>query len=190
MKIEDFREGLGRLSFAASLLVCVKAFLGPLWSCCSVMPKGAAIEVPSMVIMVLRWLADYSWVNDTGRTPPSCDRRVGAGRWGGYQRLPMVFCTADQGASFLGALELLATTVCVMAFQPDLSRPRHPGTIGLVDFALTNFAPQGTTLPHFNGACGTARVEVHQLPFVVLSKLKEAARGQGVWGWPESQDTW
>ena len=58
VQVRSFREGLGRLAFAAELLVFAKPFLGPLYAWSSVLPDGAVAEVPVMVQMVLKWLEE------------------------------------------------------------------------------------------------------------------------------------
>ena len=53
----EFREGLGRLGFAAGPLVGLRPYLGPLYAWAAVVPPGARRELPAMLLLVLEWLA-------------------------------------------------------------------------------------------------------------------------------------
>ena len=54
----EFREGLGRLGFAATLLTYTRPFLGPLYSWVAAIPPGCSSEIPPMIMWILTWLAE------------------------------------------------------------------------------------------------------------------------------------
>ena len=54
----DFREALGRLCFIAGPLMYLRPFLGPLYSWLARLPDGSRAEIPPMIRLLLRWIAD------------------------------------------------------------------------------------------------------------------------------------
>ena len=146
---DDFREGLGRLAFAAALLVFTKPFLGPLYAWASAIPAGARAEVPPLVKWVLTWVAEKfeervrikfgtkaRHLGERYRADAKAEgENIVIGGWevvGGEgtsqsRWFSMRFTRAEipwayiRGDPFrsIAALELLATLVCVMALSPQ-----------------------------------------------------------------------
>ena len=146
---DDFREGLGRLAFAAALLVFTKPFLGPLYAWASAIPAGARAEVPPLVKWVLTWVAEKfeervrikfgtkaRHLGERYRADAKAEgENIVIGGWevvGGEgtsqsRWFSMRLTRAEipwayiRGDPFrsIAALELLATLVCVMALSPQ-----------------------------------------------------------------------
>ena len=144
----EFREGLGRLGFAATLLTHTRPFLGSLYSWVAAIPPGCSSEIPPMIMWILTWLAeaferkirfhfgrphhhigerfraDAKAEGDTivvgGWELAGCEGTSGA-RWFSLrlarQDIPWAYVRGDPFRS-VSALELLATTLCVLIFDP------------------------------------------------------------------------
>ena len=145
----EFREGLGRLGFAAGMLRFVRPFLGPLYTWTSVVEGEKTATVPPMVKLVLEWLAEQFEgrervpygvpITHTGEryradAKAEGDKVVlggwevrgsgghpGQARWYSLRLtradIPWAYTRGDPFRS-IAALELLATLVCVLVFEP------------------------------------------------------------------------
>jgi hypothetical protein len=158
--MEDFREVLGRLAFAAALLVFVKPFLGPLYAWVACAAPGSAMEVTPLVRSVLGWVAQQFALDQRvrfGRPVVHQGERFRAdakaqgqdiviGGWevGGvegtqHSRWYSLRLTREdvpwaytRGDPFrsIASLELLATLVCVLVFGPT-AQDLEGASIGL-----------------------------------------------------------
>ena len=148
VQIQEFREGLGRLGFAAELFLFTKPLLGPLYSWCAVMDAEVSVQPPPMVKLVLSWLAECfrkreqvklgvptRHIGERYRADAKaegdrvvlggwelCGREGTAGcRWFsvGLSRaqIPWAYTRGDPFRS-IAALELMATLLCILAFNP------------------------------------------------------------------------
>ena len=99
IEVASFREGLGRLAFAAGPLRFVRPFLGPLYAWCAAVGGQRSADPPPLVVLVLEWLAEEfdekrrtSYVHESfgrdvqvrrqGGGPEGCGRRLGTCRFG------------------------------------------------------------------------------------------------------------
>lgn len=196
---DEFREGLGRLGFAATLLLYTKPFLGPLYSWAAAVPAGATADVPPMVKWILIWLAEAF----EARVRISFGRPVGhlgerfradakaegdlivvggwelaghegtaGARWFSLrltrQDIPWAYVRGDPFRS-VSALELLATTLCIMVFDP-----REKSTTG-AQIALTASGDNQSNGFSLDRLCST------KFPlYLVLMELSEQLRTRHV----------
>ena len=58
IEVASFREGLGRLAFAAGPLRFVRPFPGPLCAWCAAVGGQRSADPPPLVVLVLEWLAE------------------------------------------------------------------------------------------------------------------------------------
>ena len=151
VRAKEFSEGLGRLGFAASLLLYTKPFLGPLYSWAAAIPRDGEADVPPMVMWILRWIAEVfesrvrvgfgREVRHLGELYRADAKAEGdnivIGGWelrgsegtAGCRWFSLRLTKSEipwaytRGDPFrsIAALELLATLVCILVFGPSES---------------------------------------------------------------------
>jgi hypothetical protein len=148
VSVNEFRQGLGRLAFAAALLVFTKPFLGPLYAWAASAGPGATLEVTPLVCWVLKWIAEqfeqrvrvkfgknFVHVGERFRADAKAEgdtiviggwelagsEGTAHSRWFSMrltrEEIPWAYVRGDPFRS-IAALELLATLVCVLVFEP------------------------------------------------------------------------
>ena len=145
---QEFRECLGRLSFATGVLPFVRPFLGPLYTWIALQAECTIVELPPLVIFVLQWIearfgpeywtpvgADLHHAGELFRTDAKAEGdRIVIGGWEVLGAKPThearwfsLELTKDdipwaytRGDPFrsVASLELLATLVAVLVFGP------------------------------------------------------------------------
>jgi len=197
--MRELRAGLGRLGFAASVARFLKPFLAPLYAWISMLPEGSCVTPPLMVRLLLSWVSGKVGETPRipmGLRAASGGERFRAdakaegdlivlggwelyngedtrnARWFsvhlGREEIPWAYVRGDP-FRFISALELLATLLCIVIFDPQLEQET---TCGLRLTASTDNRGNGFALN---------KLASSKYPlYLVLMELSEQLESRGL----------